>query len=103
MNPYLTEDAQLIRSLLPPSAQPPGGDDALFLGYAVLMRAKGLEVTPEDVHDMWAAWMLTRDPHHPAIVPMEELAPGVQAMDVPYAQAIHAAAKQRTAEGTRSR
>lgn len=103
MNTYLTEDAQLIRSMLPPTAQPPGDDDALFLGYAVLMRAKGLEVTAADVHDTWAAWMLARNPNHQAIVPFEELPAGAQAMDVPYAQAIHAAAKQRTAEGARSR
>lgn len=98
MNTYLTEDAHLIRSLLPPTAQPPGDDDALFLGYAVLMRAKGLEVTAEDVHDAWAAWMLARDPNHAAIVPFEELSAEAQAIDLPYAQAIHAATKRRLAE-----
>lgn len=101
MTAYLSEDARLIRSLLPPSARPPGDDAALFLGYAVLMRAKGLATTAEDVHDTWAAWMLARAPHHPAIVPFRDLPPDTQAMDIPYAQAIHAAARQRTAEGER--
>lgn len=103
MNAYLNEDAQLIRSLLPLTAHPPGDDGALFLGYAVLMRAKGLGTTAEDVHDAWAAWMLARDPHHPAIVPFHELSPDAQAMDEPYVQAIHAAAKQRTADGAQTR
>ncbi|MEZ0095053.1 hypothetical protein [Streptacidiphilus sp. EB129] len=103
MNAYLTEDAHLVRSLLPPTAQPPGDDDALFLGYAVLMRAKGLGTTAEDVHDTWAAWVLGRDPHHPAIVPFDDLPADAQAMDLPYVQAIHAAARQRTADRARSR
>lgn len=98
MNAYLTEDARLIRSLLPPTAHPPGDDDALFLGYAVLMRAKGLEVTAEDVHDTWSAWMLARNPSHPAAVPFDELQVDAQAIDLPYVEAIHAAAKQRNAE-----
>lgn len=57
---YLAEDAALIRSLLPPDAEPPGDDEALFLGYAVFMRAKGLQCTATDVHDTWVAWMLGR-------------------------------------------
>ena len=102
MNAYLTEDARLIRSLLPPEAHPPGDDDALFLGYAVLMRTKGLTATAEDVHDTWAAWMLARDPHHAAIVPFDELPPDARAMDEPYVRAIHAVAAQRAVDGARS-
>lgn len=99
MSSYLAEDAHLIRTLLPPEAHPPGDDDALFVSYAVLMRAKRTGVTTEDVHDAWAAWMLGRDPQHPAIVPFAELSPAAQGMDVPYAQAIRAAAHQRAAGG----
>ncbi|MBF9066898.1 DUF7701 domain-containing protein [Streptacidiphilus fuscans] len=99
MSPYLSEDAALIRSLLPSAAQPPGDDDALFLGYAVLMRAKGTQTTAEDVHDTWSAWMLGREPDHPAIVPFEQLPARTQAMDLPYMQAIHTAAQQRTTAG----
>jgi len=103
MNAYLTDDANLVRSLLPPTEQPTGGDEALFLGYAVLMRAKGLGTTAEDVHDTWAAWALTRNPQHPAIVPFDAPPAEPQAMDLPYVRAIHAAAKQRTADSARSR
>jgi hypothetical protein len=99
MSAYLAEDAGLIRSLLPGAARPPGDDETLFLGYAVLMRAKGLEATAADVHDTWAAWMLGRDPGHQAIVPFDELSADVQALDAPYLQAIHTAARQRFADG----
>lgn len=92
---YLAEDATLIRSLLPPDAKPPKDYDALFLGYAVLMRAKGLECTAADVHDSWAAWMLGRDPRHRALVPFGDLPPDVQDEDLPYLYAIHAAARAR--------
>lgn len=97
MTVYLAEDAALIRSLLPPSANPPQGDEALFLGYAVLMRAKGLECTAADVHDAWSAWQLAHDPQHKALVPFAELSPAVQNEDLPYVDAIHAAARVRAA------
>jgi hypothetical protein len=95
VNVYLAEDATLIRSLLPLDAKPPKDNEALFLGYAVLMRAKGLECTAADVHDSWAAWMLERDPRHRALVPFDELTPDVQNADLPYLYAIHAAARAR--------
>lgn len=95
MTVYLAEDAALIRSLLPPDAKPPGNDEALFLGYAVLMRAKGLQCTVADVHDCWAAWMLGRDSRHRSLMPFEDLAADVQKEDLPYLHAIHAAARTR--------
>lgn len=97
MTVYLAEDAALIRSLLTPSAKPPRDDEALFLGYAVLMRAKGLECTAADVHDAWSAWQIARDPHHRALVPFAQLSSAVQNEDVPYVDAIHAAARARAA------
>jgi hypothetical protein len=95
MSIYLAQDAELIRRLLLRTATPPGDDDGLFLGYAVLMRAKGTQSTASDVHDVWSAWMLARDPHHQSLVPFEELSADVQDMDNPYVVAIHAAAKRR--------
>jgi hypothetical protein len=92
---YLTQDAALIRSLLPPDAKPPEDDEALFLGYAVLMRAKGVDCTAADVHDTWAAWMLGRDPQHRALMPFGDLPPDVQQQDLPYLHAVHAAARVR--------
>lgn len=98
MSTYLAKDAGLIRRLLPPEARPPGDDEALFLGYAVLMRAKGLTATAEDVHDTWSAWMLGRGIAHQAIVPFGALSADSQALDLPYLHAIHAAAAQRADE-----
>ncbi|MFI9724500.1 hypothetical protein ACIHFE_33545 [Streptomyces sp. NPDC052396] len=92
---YLRDDARLIQSHLPPQAQPPEDADALFLIYAVLMRAKGVQVTEVDVHDAWAAWMEARNPEHPALVPFESLDEATQRADLPYVQAIHAAARDR--------
>jgi hypothetical protein len=94
---YLSEDAALIRELLPPEARPPDGADGLFLIYAVLLRAKGEAVTAEDVHDAWAAWMELRDPGHAALVPFDALDAAIQGQDLPYVRAIHAAARARAA------
>lgn len=95
MSVYLVQDAALIRGLVPPDARPPGDDESLFLGYAVLMRAKGLSCTAADVHDVWAAWMLGRDPRHRALVPFTDLSADVQQQDLPYLHAIHEAARVR--------
>ncbi|MFF4506282.1 hypothetical protein [Streptomyces sp. NPDC001401] len=92
---YLRADAGLIRELLPPEARPPSEADDLFLLYAVLMRAKGEQVTVADVHDAWAAWTEPRNPDHAALVPFDELSPAVQREDEPYVQAIQAAARVR--------
>lgn len=93
---YLAEDAKLIRRLLPhEAANQPDDAESLFLGYAVLMRVKGLGCTAADVHDAWAAWMLGRDPLHPALVPFDSLPPDVQRQDLPFVYAIHAAVRVR--------
>ncbi|KAB8184744.1 hypothetical protein FH608_048140 [Nonomuraea phyllanthi] len=92
---YLDADAHLIRSLLPAQAAPPDDAAGLFVLYAVLLRAKGEEVSAEDVHDAWSAWMSTRDPGHPALVPFADLPISTRAADEPYVVAIRAAASQR--------
>ena len=97
---YLRADAALIRGLLPPQARPPADADSPFLLYAVLMRAKGEQVTAADVHDAWAAWMDNRDPGHTALVPFEELSLATQREDEPYVQAIQAAARVRAKDGS---
>lgn len=97
---YLSEDAGLIRRMLPAEARPPADVDDLFLIYAVLLRAKGDQVTAADVHNAWAAWMQARDPGHPALVPFEALTPAAQREDLPYVHAIHAAFRQ-IAQGKR--
>jgi hypothetical protein len=92
---YLDDDVKAIRESLPAGTDAPGGSDLLFRIYAVLMRAKGESVTAEDVHDAWSAWTLTRDPSHEALVPFDTLTPEKQAQDMPYVEAIHAAAEKR--------
>ncbi|WP_149180930.1 hypothetical protein [Streptomyces sp. TRM49041] len=90
---YLDPLANLIRSCLPPDAEPPADSDDLFRMYAVLLKAKGEQVTDEDVHDAWSAWMQSVDSTHEALVPFQELDPKTRAFDAPYARAIRAAAK----------
>lgn len=95
MSSYLSEDAGLIRAELPQGAQPPPNSDALFILYAVLMRAKGENVTAADVHDAWAAWILSTQRQHGSLVPFEALDPETQREDYPYVQAIRSAARRR--------
>lgn len=92
---YLDSLATLIRSCLPPDAEPPEDSAALFRLYAVLLNAKGEQVTDEDVHDAWCAWMQTVNSTHEALVPFSDLDPEIRAFDAPYAEAIRAAAQQR--------
>ena len=96
---YLRDDARLIRSHLPPHARPPHDVEGLFLLYAVLMRAKGEHVTDVDVHDAWAAWTEMRNPDHAALVPFEALDEATQRQDLPYVEAIRAAAGERGVSG----
>ena len=63
-------------------------------GYAVLLLAKGSHVTPADVHNAWAAWMIQTDPTHDAIVPYADLSSEVAGDDLPYVQAIRAVAEE---------
>ncbi|MFE0173540.1 hypothetical protein ACFWZ2_14575 [Streptomyces sp. NPDC059002] len=96
---YLDPLADLIRSCLPPTAEPPADSDDLFRIYAVLLLAKGEQVTDEDVHNAWSAWMQSVDNSHEALVPFHDLDPKTQAFDTPYAEAIRAAAG-RSGRGT---
>lgn len=95
MMSYLTDDARLIRSLLPAGTTPPEGSDDLFLIYAVLMRSKGKAVTASDVHDAWAAWTQMTQGQHAALVPFANLDSETQAEDRPYVEAIRRAAGVR--------
>jgi hypothetical protein len=93
---YLDHLASLIRSFLPSTAEPPADSDDLFRIYAVLLQAKGEQVTDEDVHDAWSAWMQSVNSSHHALVPFHELSPEIRAADTPYAEAIRSAARQLT-------
>ncbi|GAA0960531.1 MULTISPECIES: DUF7701 domain-containing protein [Streptomyces violaceusniger group] len=90
---YLDQLAELIRSCLPAEAEPPEDSDDLFRIYAVLLRAKGEQVTEEDVHDAWSAWMQSVNSRHQALVPFQDLDAQTRAFDAPYARAIRTAAR----------
>jgi hypothetical protein len=59
--------------------------------YALLALAKGAEVSAEDVHNAWVAWMQEQDPDHRSLKPFQELDPDTQAADEPFVIAIRAA------------
>lgn len=62
--------------------------------YAVLLRAKGTEVTESDVHDAWSAWMATQNAQHPSLAPYSELAEDVKTQDQVFVAAIRGAADE---------
>jgi hypothetical protein len=86
---YVDAIAMQIRQQVPPEALPHGGDlDALFRIYAVLAMSKGAQVTDEDVHDAWSAWVAGHDPDHESLVPLVELDDEAVSADVPFTAAI---------------
>jgi hypothetical protein len=89
---YLDELGERIRARVPRSELPEEDTRTLFRIYAVLLLAKGTEVTAADVHNAWAAWMLQINPSHDAIVPYMELEGDLAAGDLPYVEAIRAVA-----------
>ena len=92
---YLDELAEAIRRAVPAKALPDGDTSSLFRMYAVLLLAKGEEVSRADVHNAWVAWMAERDDNHEALVPFSDLDASTQAEDSPYVIAIRAVARSR--------
>jgi hypothetical protein len=86
---YLTEYAEQIRREVPAALLPAGDTDELFRAYAVLLLAKGSQVSLADVHNAWAAWMAGRDPDHPALIEFDRLPPRTAQLDRPFLEAIH--------------
>lgn len=91
---YLDEIAAAIRANVPADRVPSGDSDALFLLYAVLLRAKGRAVTQSDVHDAWSVWISSRDGDHEAVVPYDQLSEDVKREDRVFATAIQKTADQ---------
>lgn len=92
---YLDADAALIRKCVPEGTAVPEDADDLFVLYAVLMRAKGVDTLATDVHDAWSAWMMHREPGHDSIRPFDQLAQSIQSEDTPFLTAIRRAAESR--------
>ncbi len=93
---YLNDIAKAIRDEVPEDAIPEGATLALFRLYAVLLLAKGVEVTGEDVHNAWVAWMASQDADHDALVPFKALDASTQAEDSPFVVAIRMVAGRLT-------
>jgi hypothetical protein len=74
------------------SSTPP----SLLRLYAVLLLAKGEDVTAEDVHNAWSVWMQHRDPRNQSIKPFEKLDESVKRMDNSFVSAIRSAARKVT-------
>jgi hypothetical protein len=89
---YLDRIAAAIKQQVSSEKLPDEDTAALFRLYAVLALAKGSQVTLEDVHNAWSAWMIERDPGHESIRPLAELSPEVQREDEPYLNAIRVVA-----------
>lgn len=91
---YLDLLAAEIQRTADPEASPPDEDLPLYRQYAVLLLAKGAEVTSEDVHNAWAAWASEHDPEHRNLLPFKELSLNVQQWDETYAEAIRTVAQR---------
>lgn len=85
---YVAELAAAIRAELPGDLLPEVDAEPLFLLYALLALVKGADVSGEDVHDAWAAWMTWRGEAHESLVPFARLPASTKAEDDPYVAAI---------------
>ena len=91
---YLDDIAAKIRAHIPEGRMPDGDTDELFRIYAVLLRAKGADVTRSDVHDAWSAWMAKRNSEHASLVTYENLPEDVREEDRVFATAVRLASDQ---------
>lgn len=92
---YLDLLAAEIQRTAEPDSRPPDEDLPLYRLYAVLLLAKGADVTDEDVHNAWAAWASDHDPEHHNIRPFKELSLRAQRKDDVYTDAIRAVVERR--------
>jgi len=90
---YLDPIAEAIKQQVPKDALPAEDATDLFRAYAVLLLAKGEDVTRRDVHNAWVAWMTTRGKRHPSMRPFEELPEDTKAEDSPFVNAIRHVAR----------
>jgi hypothetical protein len=96
MTTYLDVLADEIRREVPVDALPDDNTDDLFRSYAVLLLAKGEEVSRQDVHNAWVAWMSARGEEHESMRPFEQLPDDTKAEDSPFVLAIRRVAVRRS-------
>lgn len=92
---YITTLAEAIRHEVGGTSVPADADD-LFLLYALLCLAKGVNVTEGDVHDAWSTWKTLRSEEHPSLIPFADLDEATRSEDLPFVLAI-----RRVAAGLR--
>lgn len=90
---YLEAIATAIHDAVPSDALPDEDTTSLFLMYAVLLLAKGEDVSREDVHNAWVAWTISKGEGHESLVPFSELSPDTQSEDSPFVVAIRTVAR----------
>ncbi len=78
---------------------PEGDAEDLLRVYAVLLRAKGAQVTLSDIHDAWSAWMAKHDSQHESLMSYENLPKEVREQDRVFATAIRRAAEESGRNG----
>lgn len=86
---YLDKLAAEIQRTADPKSVPPDEYLPLYRLYAILLLAKGQDVTAEDVHNAWTAWASEHDPENRNLLPFKELSLPVQRKDQTYVDAIH--------------
>ena len=91
---YLDDIAARIRSHIANERMPDENAEELMRLYAVLLRAKGRDVTESDIHDAWSMWMTKYQKNHESLVPYEDLKPEVRAQDSVFANAVRQTAKE---------
>ena len=91
---YLDKVAAEIQRTADPAALPPDEDLPLYRLYAVLLLAKGKQVTAEDIHNAWAAWASDHDPDSRYLLPFKELSLRDQRKDDTYVDAVHRVAER---------
>jgi hypothetical protein len=95
---YLDRLADEICEATAADALPDEDTSSLFRAYAVLLLAKGEDVTREDVHNAWVAWMLDKGERHESLVPFADLSAVTQAEDSPFMVAVRTVARRQLAE-----
>ena len=95
---YLDALAADIKAAVPPDALPEEDTKDLFVLYAVLLLAKGEDVTGADVHNAWVAWMEARGQEHESMVSFSELPSETRGEDSPFVLAIRKVARRANAE-----
>ena len=91
---YLDAVAAEIKDAVSADALPAEDATSLFLSYAVLLLAKGENVTREDVHNAWVAWMESKGEEHESMIPFAELPLDTQGEDSPFVVAIRSVARK---------